>query len=102
MEYAPHPYQMQAIKMMCRRTGAALLLDPGMGKTSITLAAFCVLQHYKAIEAVLVIAPDPADAPDVAQRGQEVGPVQAPARVDHPRHAGAAHWPRWASPPTCT
>ena len=57
MQFAPHPYQVNAITMMCHQSGSAMLLDPGMGKTSIALAAVCVLQARKAIEAVLVIAP---------------------------------------------
>ena len=55
--YAPHPYQLRAIQLMCSEPGACLFLDPGMGKTSITLAAITVLQEHKAIKAVLVIAP---------------------------------------------
>ena len=57
MNFAPHAYQVKAISMMCQQSGSAMLLDPGMGKTSIALAAVCVLQAHKAIEAVLVIAP---------------------------------------------
>lgn len=57
MQYAPHPYQMNAIKLACQQPGAALLLDPGMGKTSITLAAFCALQYHEVVQAMLVIAP---------------------------------------------
>ena len=57
MEFAPHPYQAKAIQMMCLKDGSAMLLDPGMGKTSIALAAVCVLQAHKQIEAALVIAP---------------------------------------------
>lgn len=57
MQYAPHPYQMKAIAMMCQNAGTAMLLDPGMGKTSIALAAITTLLHHKAIEAALVIAP---------------------------------------------
>ena len=57
MQYAPHPYQMRAIAMMCQNAGTAMLLDPGMGKTSIALAAITTLIHHKAIEAALVIAP---------------------------------------------
>ncbi len=57
LDYAPHPYQLNAIKLLCQEPGAALLLDPGMGKTSITLAAFVALQFHKAVTAMLVIAP---------------------------------------------
>jgi len=57
MQYNPHPFQAKAIQMVCSNPGAAMLLDPGMGKTAIALAAHCVLQHHKAIEATLVIVP---------------------------------------------
>lgn len=57
MDYAPQQYQQNAIALMCGSMGSAMFLDPGMGKTSIALAAHCVLQHHKAIEATLVVAP---------------------------------------------
>jgi SNF2 family DNA or RNA helicase len=57
MNYNPYPFQAKAIQMICSNPGAAMLLDPGMGKTGIALAAHCVLQHHKAIEATLVIVP---------------------------------------------
>lgn len=57
MNYAPHEYQRKAISLVCQQPGAALFLDPGMGKTSIALAAVTVLQHHKAIKAALVVAP---------------------------------------------
>src|SRR6186713_1124288 len=57
MQYNPLPFQEKAIAKVCANLGFALLLDPGMGKTAITLASICVLQHHKAIEAALVIVP---------------------------------------------
>ena len=57
MQYAPHPYQLNAIRMIAQNAGSAMLLDPGMGKTSITLAAFTTLQFHAAVKAMLVIAP---------------------------------------------
>ena len=57
MLFTPHPYQTKAIKMMCQNEGSAMLLDPGMGKTSIALAAITVCRKHKAIESALVIAP---------------------------------------------
>ena len=57
MQYNPYPFQAKAIQMICSNPGAAMLLDPGMGKTGIALAAVTVLQHHKAIGAALVIAP---------------------------------------------
>jgi SNF2 family DNA or RNA helicase len=57
MQYAPYPFQAKAIQMICSNPGTAMLLDPGMGKTAIALAAHLVLQHHKAIQATLVIVP---------------------------------------------
>jgi SNF2 family DNA or RNA helicase len=57
MHYNPYPFQAKAIQMICSQPGTAMLLDPGMGKTGIALAAHCVLQHHKAINATLVIVP---------------------------------------------
>jgi len=57
MQYNPLPFQEKAIAKVCANLGFALLLDPGMGKTAITLASICVLQHHKAIESALVIVP---------------------------------------------
>lgn len=57
MQYAPHPYQINAIKLACQSAGSAMLLDPGMGKTSISLAVILTLQTHAAIKAALVIAP---------------------------------------------
>jgi SNF2 family DNA or RNA helicase len=43
--------------MVAANSGSALFLDPGMGKTAIALAAFCVLKHHGRVDAMLVIAP---------------------------------------------
>jgi len=57
VQYNPLPFQENAIAKAVQAEGFALLLDPGMGKTAITLAAHCVLQHHKVIEATLVVVP---------------------------------------------
>jgi SNF2 family DNA or RNA helicase len=57
VKYDPHPYQKRAIKFMIERACAALFLDPGLGKTSITLAAFQLLKREGMVESALVIAP---------------------------------------------
>jgi SNF2 family DNA or RNA helicase len=57
MQYNPLQFQQKAISLVCQKSGSALLLDPGMGKTAITLAAACVLQHHGLIESTLVIVP---------------------------------------------
>lgn len=55
--FAPHNYQKKAIKFLLEHAAAALLLDPGLGKTAITLAAFKLLQKQKVARKMLVIAP---------------------------------------------
>lgn len=57
MNYTPHDYQKHAIKFMIERACAGLFLDPGLGKTSITLAAFKVLKKKGLVDRMLVIAP---------------------------------------------
>lgn len=42
---------------MLEHAAAALLLDPGLGKTSITLAAIKILKKKKIVNKVLVVAP---------------------------------------------
>ena len=41
--FEPHPYQLDAIQFVLSNDGAGLLLDPGYGKTAITLATLLVL-----------------------------------------------------------
>jgi SNF2 family DNA or RNA helicase len=53
----PHPYQGRALKFLLEHSYAGLLLDPGMGKTSVSLAAVKILLQKKLIKRVLVIAP---------------------------------------------
>ena len=57
--YRPHDYQIRAIKLLLGAQGcAALFLDPGMGKTSVTLAALTALKAAAALpHGALVIAP---------------------------------------------
>ena len=57
MPYTPHPSQKRAIQRMAREAGAGLLLDPGLGKTSIALAAFKVLRRAGVVQRALVICP---------------------------------------------
>ena len=56
-DWVPHGYQTRAIEHLCARGSAALFLDPGMGKTAVTLAAFCELQDAGIASTMLVIAP---------------------------------------------
>ena len=55
--YQPHPYQVSAIRLMITQGAAGLLLDPGLGKTSVSLAASKILLDKKIVNGVLVIAP---------------------------------------------
>jgi SNF2 family DNA or RNA helicase len=55
--YAPHPYQKKAIKFLLERSAAALLLSPGLGKTSIAYAALKVLKNKGVFKGALVVAP---------------------------------------------
>jgi len=52
-----HRYQKKAIKFLLEHGAAALLLDPGMGKTAITLKAIASLVKAGVSKRTLVIAP---------------------------------------------
>lgn len=56
-EWHPHEYQKKAMRFGIERNAAALFLDPGLGKTSITLGMFKVLRAKKLARRMLVIAP---------------------------------------------
>lgn len=55
--WVPHKYQEEAVKFLLSRHSAGLFLDPGLGKTSITLAALTVLKEKGMLGKVLLIAP---------------------------------------------
>lgn len=55
--YVPKPYQLQAIAAATCTRHLALFLDPGLGKTSITLRTFVNLRRRKQVKGLLVIAP---------------------------------------------
>lgn len=55
--WTPHAYQKKAVKFLLEHAAAALFLDPGLGKTSIVLAAIKFLIARKIINKVLLIAP---------------------------------------------
>ena len=58
MRYKPHEYQKYAIKFIKRNPIAAILLDMGMGKTSIVLSALNELMYDSfEVAKVLIIAP---------------------------------------------
>ena len=56
-EWVPHEYQKNAIQFMLEHGAAGMFLDPGLGKTSITLAAFEILRSQGMARTMLVIAP---------------------------------------------
>jgi hypothetical protein len=56
-KWQPHDYQKRCIKFMLERQAAGVLLDPGLGKTSIVLAAYDIRRRKKLARKVLVIAP---------------------------------------------
>ena len=56
-KWEPHKYQMQAMEMMVTMGACGLFLDPGLGKTSITLGAFDILKKQGYVNRMLVIAP---------------------------------------------
>ena len=53
----PHPYQGRALKFTLEEAFAGLLLDPGLGKTSIILAMIKVLLKRRLMKRALVVAP---------------------------------------------
>lgn len=63
MKFIPHEYQRYALEWLIQRTivdgqeGGAFFLDPGLGKTSITLAWIRLLKMLGLAEKTLIIAP---------------------------------------------
>lgn len=55
--WKPHNYQKKAVKFLLSHPAGIALLDPGLGKTSITLEAFSFLQGEGTAHRALVIAP---------------------------------------------
>lgn len=57
MLWKPKKYQKKGMKFMLERGAAGMFLDPGLGKTSITLGMFKVLKNAGATTGMLVVAP---------------------------------------------
>ena len=55
--WTPRPYQLRAKAFLRENGSAALFLDPGLGKTSVTLAAFSELLAEGTAKKMLVVAP---------------------------------------------
>lgn len=56
-KWAPRDYQLTGVKFLLEHACAGLFMDPSMGKTSITYAAFKLLLREGVAERMLVIAP---------------------------------------------
>jgi len=57
MLWNPHQYQHNAVQFMLENGSGQLWLEPGLGKTSITLEAVRQLLNSSAIKKVLIVAP---------------------------------------------
>src|ERR1700740_1944882 len=57
LKWSPLPYMKRAVKFLLEHGAAILMLDPGLRKTSITLAAFSFLKKQGVARKMLVIAP---------------------------------------------
>ena len=55
--WKPHKYQITAVRFLLEHACAALLLSPGLGKSSISLAALTFLKRRGMLSKTLVIAP---------------------------------------------
>lgn len=55
--WKPHNYQIEALKFICQQPRCGIFLDPGMGKTSISLAGVTFFRAQKIVDRVLIVAP---------------------------------------------
>ncbi len=55
--WIPHNYQLTAISFLISRMMSGLFLDPGLGKTSISLAAIKILKYAGLSKGVIIVAP---------------------------------------------
>jgi hypothetical protein len=51
LQWNPHEYQLRAIEGMVSKPGFALFAEPGLGKTSTTLASYLTLKEASAANA---------------------------------------------------
>lgn len=56
-EWVPHAYQEKLLKLMLQQAAAGALLDPGLGKTSVSLAMIKILKAKGMMKRALVITP---------------------------------------------
>lgn len=57
LQWKPEPYMLEAVGFLLEQACAGLFLDPGLRKTSITLAAIKVLKKEGLMRSALVVAP---------------------------------------------
>jgi SNF2 family DNA or RNA helicase len=57
MKWKPHEYQKRSIKWLTSRKHAALFQSPGLGKSSVTLAAYKDLRSKGEVHKALIVAP---------------------------------------------
>lgn len=55
--WKPRAYQLRAVKWLLEHGAAALWLEPGLGKTSITYAAIKVLKNEEILDGALIVCP---------------------------------------------
>lgn len=55
--WTPRPYQLASLEFLIREPQAGLMLDPGLGKTSATLAGYQFLHEGGHVHHALVVAP---------------------------------------------
>lgn len=55
--WKPRPHQRSGVSWLLKHPEAGLLWDPGLGKTTVTMAAFQLLKKAKGVRKMLVIAP---------------------------------------------
>ncbi len=55
--WVPHKYQKKSVRWLLEHDAAALFLDPGLGKTSITYAALASLKEAELLRGAVVVAP---------------------------------------------
>ena len=57
IKWEPHKYQKKAVAFLVKNKEAALFLDPGLGKTAITLNAILKLKTQNKIKRAIIVAP---------------------------------------------
>lgn len=57
MKFVPHEYQKEGVRWLVQHAESALLWEPGLGKTAVTLTALRALQHAGGVRRALIVAP---------------------------------------------